>query len=196
VRAAAVPDSATPGYAVIVDIPVDDDVKGRWQRETGVEVTGVNAVSGSGGTGAPASVTVTGPLTWVTFLDSRDWSTGGSRTLLVTTQLSIQQIYQRIAAAQGLIGNRSFGQALLLVLLVVGPALIIEVVAHRRLDVAKSITGSVHELFAGTERVRQGDFTHKIAVTAEDQLGELAGSFNSMTASIEDLLRQAAEKKR
>jgi sigma-B regulation protein RsbU (phosphoserine phosphatase) len=54
----------------------------------------------------------------------------------------------------------------------------------------------VHALFTGTERVRQGDFTHKIEVRSEDQLGELALSFNSMTASIEDLLRQAAEKKR
>jgi phosphoserine phosphatase RsbU/P len=44
--------------------------------------------------------------------------------------------------------------------------------------------------------VRQGDFTHRIAVTARDQLGELAASFNSMTASIEDLLLEAAEKKR
>ena len=64
------------------------------------------------------------------------------------------------------------------------------------LALARSITGSVHELFTGTERVRHGDFTHKIAVTAQDQLGELARSFNSMTASIEDLLREAAEKKR
>ena len=31
------------------------------------------------------------------------------------------------------------------------------------LTLARSITGSVHELFAGTERVRHGDFTHKIA---------------------------------
>jgi sigma-B regulation protein RsbU (phosphoserine phosphatase) len=54
----------------------------------------------------------------------------------------------------------------------------------------------VHQLFAGTERVRQGDFTHKIAVRTEDQLGELAVSFNSMTTSIEDLLVQQAEKKR
>jgi len=54
----------------------------------------------------------------------------------------------------------------------------------------------VHQLFAGTERVRQGDFTHKIAVKTDDQLGELSVSFNSMTASIEDLLVQAAEKKR
>ena len=44
-------------------------------------------------------------------------------------------------------------------------------------------------LFAGTERVRRGDFTHKIAIRAKDQLGELAHSFNSMTASIENLLR-------
>jgi phosphoserine phosphatase RsbU/P len=64
------------------------------------------------------------------------------------------------------------------------------------LGLARSITGAVHELFAGTERVRRGDFSHKIAVRTRDQLGELASSFNSMTASIEDLLRQKAEKER
>jgi sigma-B regulation protein RsbU (phosphoserine phosphatase) len=64
------------------------------------------------------------------------------------------------------------------------------------LALARSITGSVHALFAGTERVRQGDFGHRIAVRTQDQLGELSVSFNSMTASIEDLLQQAAEKKR
>jgi sigma-B regulation protein RsbU (phosphoserine phosphatase) len=42
----------------------------------------------------------------------------------------------------------------------------------------------------------KGDFTSKIAVVEKDQLGELSESFNQMTASIEDLLRQAAEKKR
>src|SRR5204863_1460358 len=78
-----------------------------------------------------------------------------------------------------------------------GLFLVIETVAFVvGLALAKSITGSVHELFAGTERVRHGDFTHKISISAKDQLGELAESFNSMTASIEDLLRQAAEKKR
>ncbi|MQA29991.1 MAG: SpoIIE family protein phosphatase, partial [Luteitalea sp.] len=51
-------------------------------------------------------------------------------------------------------------------------------------------------LFVGTERVQQRDFAHKIEITARDQLGELAASFNTMTASIEDLLRDVAEKKR
>ena len=64
------------------------------------------------------------------------------------------------------------------------------------LTLARSITGSVHELFTGTERVRRGDFTHKIAIRSRDQLGELAASFNSMTSSIEELLQQKAEKER
>jgi sigma-B regulation protein RsbU (phosphoserine phosphatase) len=87
---------------------------------------------------------------------------------------------------------------LLLLLLVIGVLfLIIQGLALiLGLVLARSITGSVHELFAGTERVRQGDFTHKIDIRADDQLGELAQSFNSMTASIEDLLREQAEKKR
>src|SRR6185503_12293004 len=34
------------------------------------------------------------------------------------------------------------------------------------------------------------------AIRSRDQLGELAGSFNSMTASIEGLLREKAEKER
>jgi sigma-B regulation protein RsbU (phosphoserine phosphatase) len=75
--------------------------------------------------------------------------------------------------------------------------LIIEIVALvMGLALARSITSSVHELFMGTERVRQGDFTHRIDIRTKDQLGELADSFNQMTASIENLLQTAAEKKR
>ena len=58
------------------------------------------------------------------------------------------------------------------------------------LALAQSITGSVHELFIGTERVRQGDFTHRINIQSRDQLGELADSFNQMTGSIEKLLQR------
>src|SRR5205823_13915308 len=38
VRAVAFPDSSTPGYAVIADLPVDDAMKERLRRNTGVEV--------------------------------------------------------------------------------------------------------------------------------------------------------------
>jgi serine phosphatase RsbU (regulator of sigma subunit) len=64
------------------------------------------------------------------------------------------------------------------------------------LVLARSITGSVHALSQGTEHVRQGDFGYKVQVRSRDQLGELADSFNLMTTSIQDLLRQSAEKER
>src|SRR3954452_12023487 len=111
-------------------------------------------------------------------------------------QLSVGEIYDRISA-QGLVGQNTGRNLLLALSIIVGLFLVIEFVALvAGLALAKSITGSVHELFRGTERVRRADFTHKIAIHTDDQLGELAGSFNSMTASIKDLLQQAAEKKR
>jgi sigma-B regulation protein RsbU (phosphoserine phosphatase) len=98
---------------------------------------------------------------------------------------------------EGLRG-RSFGQILLIILAAIAAMfLVIQAVAMAMgLTLVRSITGSVHELFAGTERVRRGDFSYKIPIRSRDQLGELAGSFNSMTASIEDLLREKAEKER
>jgi phosphoserine phosphatase RsbU/P len=146
------------------------------------------------GAEAPGS----GGLAWVTFVDARDWQSGESRRLLVSTYLSVAEVSGFINGAGSVPGNRSFGSVLVVLVVVVGGLfLIIQFVAFvLGLTLARSITGSVHELFEGTERVRRGDFGHKIAVRAHDQLGELAVSFNSMTSSIEELLLQAAEKKR
>jgi serine phosphatase RsbU (regulator of sigma subunit) len=209
VRAAAVP--ARPGYAVIVDLPVNESINDRLRRETGVELKDVGAVLDSthrvkpiAGRAGADRMPPTDPGTGRGLLrdlpslfEYRDWTSGESGTLKVSMQLSVGELYDHISSVQGLVG-RNFGQGLLLVLFIIGGLfLVIEFVALvAGLALAKSITGSVHQLFAGTERVRQGDFTHKIAVTSDDQLGELSVSFNSMTASIEDLLRQAAEKKR
>jgi sigma-B regulation protein RsbU (phosphoserine phosphatase) len=136
---------------------------------------------------------------WVALLDHVDWITGKPAPLPVNIGLSVRAIYQRLSASQASLGGtRSFGDLLLaLLLFVAGLFLIIEAGALvMGLALARSITGAVHELFEGTERVRQGDFGHRIPALANDQLGELANSFNQMTGSIEDLLRQAAEKKR
>jgi serine phosphatase RsbU (regulator of sigma subunit) len=137
------------------------------------------------------------PLARFALLDYADWTTGRRSSLRATISMNVSEIYDRIIATAGTAGQ-SFGQTLLVVLLVIGVLfLIIEALALAvGLALARSITGSVHALFAGTERVRRGDFTHKIEVQAQDQLGEIATSFNSMTASIEDLLREQAEKKR
>ena len=61
---------------------------------------------------------------------------------------------------------------------------------------ARQITGAVHDLFTGTEHLRNRDFTHQIPVRARDQLGELAESFNVMTGEVTTLLKENAEKAR
>ncbi|MEP7304518.1 MAG: PP2C family protein-serine/threonine phosphatase [Acidobacteriota bacterium] len=208
VRAVAFSTTSKPAYAVIVDLPVTNQAIQRLRHETGVEVKDVTPRLVPNGAvpirglivptpAVPAEGARGGLLSNLrSLLDYRDWSSGDSGTLVVSMQLSVGEIYERISA-QGLVGQ-NFGQNLLLALsIIVGLFLVIEFVALvAGLALAKSITGSVHALFTGTERVRRADFTHKIAIHTDDQLGELAASFNSMTASIEDLLLQAAEKKR
>jgi sigma-B regulation protein RsbU (phosphoserine phosphatase) len=44
--------------------------------------------------------------------------------------------------------------------------------------------------------VQAGDFSHRIAVHGDDQIGELSGSFNRMTENIERLLVVAKERER
>ena len=134
----------------------------------------------------------------------RSWTTstgptGQTNTATVSFRMGLGAVFQYLSGPSlGRINNFNFGQLLLLLLAVVGALfLIIQAVAFMMgLTLARSITGSVHELFTGTERVRRGDFTHKIAIRSRDQLGELAASFNSMTGSIEELLQQKAEKER
>jgi sigma-B regulation protein RsbU (phosphoserine phosphatase) len=63
-------------------------------------------------------------------------------------------------------------------------------------SLSRTITGAVHSLYEGTQRVMQGDFSHLIKVEGRDQLAELSQSFNSMTKNLERLLAVAKEKER
>ncbi len=205
VRGVAFPVTPRPAYGVIVDLPVAGRLTQQLRQETGVALIDVIAVHDAAGSvkpiagrpaespgraAQPASRGILGNVR--SLFEYRDWTSGDAATLYAVTDLDVSELYDRISSTQGL------GHSLLLVLYIIGGLfLVIEGVALvAGLMLAKSITGSVHELFAGTEQVRQGDFTHRIAVSTDDQLGELSLSFNSMTASIEDLLRQAEEKKR
>jgi sigma-B regulation protein RsbU (phosphoserine phosphatase) len=111
----------------------------------------------------------------------------------------VGELYRRLALAQNVIfSGFPLSQLILYVLIIVaGLFVVIQIVALiMGMALARSITSSIHELFIGTERVQQGDFTHRISIETKDQLGELADSFNEMTGSIENLLQTAAEKKR
>src|SRR5271157_2732181 len=63
-------------------------------------------------------------------------------------------------------------------------------------SLSRTITGAVHELYQGTERIKEGDFSYRIPVKGNDQLAELGASFNTMTANLGRLIVVAKEKER
>jgi sigma-B regulation protein RsbU (phosphoserine phosphatase) len=62
--------------------------------------------------------------------------------------------------------------------------------------VTRSMTGAVHEIYEGTRRVKEGDFSYRIPVKGNDQLAEMGASFNTMTENLGQLIVVAKEKER
>jgi sigma-B regulation protein RsbU (phosphoserine phosphatase) len=200
---------AAVGY-VVGDLPIADEMIQKLQLDTGVRAgTAAVVVEQANGpaTSIPATTkTESGGGNWSTlfrksviFLDYQDWDAGTKHRASISLSYRPSELYRRLSDAQQIaFRDIPFGVLAIIVLLIIaGLFLIIEMVAlSMGLALARSITSAIHELFMGTERVRHGDFAHRINVQSNDQLGELAGSFNQMTGSIEGLLQTAAEKKR
>ena len=208
-RAVAWPDSSAPRDAVGVDVPVGAALREKMWAETGIEVGGLSPTNCPGpplsGRDVEPDKTITahdatgassllrGANDWVAFPSYVVWETGDECVASMRIRMTLAELYARVSATP-----LRIDEGLLGILALVGVLfLLIQIAAFvMGLALARSITRSVHELFTGTERVRQADFTHKIPITSQDQLGELAESFNSMTASIADLLEEKAEKER
>lgn len=60
----------------------------------------------------------------------------------------------------------------------------------------RTITSSVAALRHGTEQLRRGNLNTTIAVKNRDELGDLARSFNQMTADLRRMIKEVAEKER
>jgi serine phosphatase RsbU (regulator of sigma subunit) len=225
-RAVAHPDDPAARFAVVVDIPLSRALLGKMKADTGIDYGLGNAAQISKREGAHQREICNGlplpghdinagaqgrssgpeqsgrafgrPLSWVARARYVDWSTGESCEVTIGIRMTLGEMFARIGSIPGDSVTNNFTYYLLGILALIGVCfLLIQIVAFiTGLALARSITGSVHELFTGTERVRLGDFSHKIPIKTRDQLGELAQSFNSMTRSIADLLQQKAEKER
>jgi sigma-B regulation protein RsbU (phosphoserine phosphatase) len=64
------------------------------------------------------------------------------------------------------------------------------------IQLTRSMTRAVADLYEGTQKVHSGDFGWHIPVRSRDQLAALAESFNTMTSSLEALIREQKEKQR
>ena len=215
VRAVALPELRNPTWAVVLDLPISDQVEQRIQEETGIHLREVTALPFGTGRRSPVPGRSLEPRPvdpqgsgqtlslstqrWVVFLDYFDWATGEPSNVTVAIRINVWDIYNKISVVSSTgLGGMNFGQLLLAVLALVGGLfLIIQFVALViGFVLARQITGAVHDLFTGTQHVRSGDFGHQIPVRARDQLGELAESFNLMTGEVTTLLGEMADKGR
>jgi len=134
-------------------------------------------------------------VSWFFLLPVNDWldpERNNTAFLAVSTRFSaILNIIlsQKVEQLQGIV---------LIALLVVSIAfLVVELIALIiGVSLTRTVTGAVHSLYEGTQRVMRGDFSHRITVSGRDQLADLSKSFNSMTENLEKLLVVAKEKER
>ena len=86
----------------------------------------------------------------------------------------------------------------LLLLILVGIVfLFIEVAAFvTGFVLTRRITRAVADLYGAMQYVQKGDFSHRVQIEHNDQLGELAESFNKMTASVGELIEVENKRRR
>ena len=134
-------------------------------------------------------------ITFGTPLPVVDWDSGSSDkygpVLQVTTRPAV--LYSHLFVALGefvtgvtyiLLGVGIFFALIELIALIIGTRM------------TRTATAAVAGLYDATRHVDRGDFSHRIPVKSNDQLSDLARSFNSMTASIEKLMLEQREKQR
>jgi sigma-B regulation protein RsbU (phosphoserine phosphatase) len=134
-------------------------------------------------------------ITFGTPLSVVDWATGEQRkagaVLRVQTRPSV--LYARLFAA---LGDFATGVEYTLLFAAVVFAIIELLALFIGTRLTRTVTGAVAQLYNATEHINRRDFSHRISVKSQDQLATLANSFNSMTASIENLIEEQKEKQR
>jgi sigma-B regulation protein RsbU (phosphoserine phosphatase) len=134
-------------------------------------------------------------IRWGTPFPVREWEGNRGKPTQVLVQvvsrpsLIIQRLFSTLGPLTG---------ALRFVLYIVGGLLLLVEVASLILaiNLTRTMTRSVEDLYEGTLKVNSGDFSNRIPIRSSDQISELAASFNRMTANVEKLIIESKEKER
>jgi sigma-B regulation protein RsbU (phosphoserine phosphatase) len=124
-----------------------------------------------------------------------DWGTGERDNVPIRMDSRPSLLYNQLFGAS-LGGLVTDAYRIGLIALCVLFALIELLALIMAIRLSKTMTASVADLYQATQKIDQGEFSHRIGVTREDQLAELSRSFNKMTGSLQRLLEEQKEKER
>ena len=191
---------------VLIDVPLDARLFEDLRQRMGVQFLGAGGkIDRPGGAGLRIDIDDTdskqrlaaggGGVTFFATPERRRWSDGEVELDPLTFRFDPFELGRRLSPSArdinvGDVLVKALAAVALVFLVMYAIALLVGLV------LARSITKGIHELSQGTERLRQGDFSHPIRVYSRDQLGDLAESFNVMAESVQDLLREQADKER
>jgi sigma-B regulation protein RsbU (phosphoserine phosphatase) len=126
-------------------------------------------------------------------LEVTDWTTGQSHNMLFVVNTRPSALYTRLFST-----SVESAQVIWVLLIIVAVFLgVLEGIALLvGMRITRGITRSVSNLYRATTHINRGNLRHRIEIRSKDQLAALEGSFNSMTESLENLLREQKEKER
>lgn len=142
----------------------------------------------------PPAARVDPQVTFFTTASVIDWDTGSRLSPAgIGVQTRVSKIYERLFAALGDFAPAvEFG--LLFVAIFFGVIELVALIIGTSLT--RTVTGTVAQLYDATKHINRGDFSHRIPVKSNDQVAALANSFNSMTASLQQLMLEQKEKQK
>nr|WP_223547592.1 methyl-accepting chemotaxis protein [Pseudomonas sp. A-B-19] len=112
--------------------------------------------------------------------------------MAVGTSVNLDGIEAQVAVVEAKVQERMQG----MVLSIVGVALVVLlVIAAAGMLLANTILRPLHLMKANLDDIAagEGDLTRRLTITSQDELGELAGSFNRFVDKIHGLVRQITE---
>jgi len=133
-------------------------------------------------------------VTFPTTITVVNWATGDtSQPIAVSVQTRMSKLYERLFDSLGGLAPAVEFFLLFVAILFAVIELIALLIGTR---LTRTVTKAIAQLYDATKHINRGDFRHRIPVKSSDQLATLANSFNSMTASIEQLIEEQKQKQR
>jgi sigma-B regulation protein RsbU (phosphoserine phosphatase) len=126
-------------------------------------------------------------------LPTIDWATGSSGISLLSVTSRPTLLYGKLIGTALQMGTTVRDLLIAIAVLFAVLELIAFIMAVR---LNRTITASIADLYGATMAIDRGNFSHRIRVLRNDQLGALSTSFNKMSESLQKLLEQQREKER